>query len=120
LIKPSFAINTSWAYKKLNYELTKNKYDINMRQFSQPVCGSEKYSLFNDFEEIIFAEFKQLNEIRDWFMGRWEVRGVLMSGSGSAMYAVFSDYEPAVRARTEACARWSGSGWLVFLVHNLL
>ena len=120
LLKPPFAINTSWAYKKLNYELTNNKYNINMRQFFQPVCGREKYSLFNDFEEVIFSEFQQLDEIKQWFMGRREVRGALMSGSGSAVYAVFSAYEPTVQAYKEACARWSDSGWLVFLVHNLL
>ena len=120
LLKPPFAINTSWAYKKLNYELTNNKYNINMRQFFQPVCEREKYSLFNDFEEVIFSEFQQLDEIKQWFMGRREVRGALMSGSGSAVYAVFSAYEPTVQAYKEACARWGGSGWLVFLVHNLL
>ena len=91
-----------------------------MRQFFQPACGSEEYSLFNDFEEVIFAEFQQLDEIKQWFMGRREVRGALMSGSGSAVYAVFSAYEPTVQAYKEACARWGDSGWLVFLVHNLL
>jgi len=120
LIKPPVAINTSWAYKKLNYELTNNKYNINMRQFFQPVCGSEKYSLFNNFEEVIFSEFQLLHEIKQWFMDRRGVRGALMSGSGSAVYAVFSAYEPAVQAYIEGCSRWADSGCLVFLAHNLL
>ncbi len=120
LIKPPFAVNTSWAYKKLNYKLTNNKYNINIRQFFRSVCGNEKYSLFNDFEEVIFAEFQLLDEIKQWFMGCREVRGALMSGSGSAVYAVFSAYEPAMQAYARGCARWGGSGCLVFLVHNLL
>ena len=41
LIKPPLEINTSWAYKKLNYKLTNNKYNINMRQFFHPLDGSE-------------------------------------------------------------------------------
>ncbi len=120
LIKPPVEINTSWAYKKLNYELTNNKYNINMRQFFQPVCESEKYSLFNNFEEVIFAEFQLLHEIKQWFMDRREVRGALMSGSGSAVYAVFSAYEPAVQVYAESCSKWADSGCLAFLVHNLL
>jgi len=120
LIKPPVAINTSWAYKKLNYELTNSEYNINMRQFFRPVCGSEKYDLFNDFEEVIFAEFQLLHEIKQWFMELQEVRGALMSGSGSAVYAVFSAYKPAARAYVESCSRWGDSGCLVFLAHNLL
>ncbi len=120
LVKPPVAINTSWAYKKLNYELTNNKYNISILQFSQPLYGSEKYSLINDFEGVIFAEFQLLAEIKQWLMGRRGVRGALMSGSGSVVYAVFSAYEPALQAYKDACSRWSGSGWLVFLGHNLL
>jgi len=120
LVKPPLVINTSWAYKKLNYELTNNKYNISMRQFSQPVYGSEKYGLINDFEGVIFAEFQLLAEIKQWLMGRRKVRGALMSGSGSAVYAVFSAYEPTLQAYKDACSRWGDSGWLIFLGHNLL
>jgi len=120
LLKPPFAVNTSWAYKKLNYKLTNNKYNINMRQFFEPDGGREKYSLFNAFEEAVFAEFQLLSEIKEWLSKRQGACGALMSGSGSAVYAVFSDRGPAVRVFAETESRWGGAGCLVFLAHNLL
>jgi 4-diphosphocytidyl-2-C-methyl-D-erythritol kinase len=120
LLKPSFAVDTSWAYKKLNYKLTNKKYNINMRQFFEPDGGEKNYSLFNAFEDVIFAEFQLLSEMKQWLLKRQGVRGALMSGSGSAMYAVFSDRESAVQAFAEAETRWGDSDCLVFLAHNLL
>ena len=120
LLKPPFAIDTSWAYKKLNYKLTNSKYNINMRQFFEPDGGKKKYCLYNAFEEVVFAEFPLLGEMKQWLLDRQEARGALMSGSGSVMYAVFSDYGSAVQAMTEAETRWSDSGCRIFLAHNLL
>ncbi|MBN2333585.1 MAG: 4-(cytidine 5'-diphospho)-2-C-methyl-D-erythritol kinase [Deltaproteobacteria bacterium] len=119
LVKPPVLIDTFWAYKKLNYKLTKKNFNINMRQFFRPAKLVKKYNLFNDFEEIVFSEFPLLAEIKEWLLGRLAVAGALMSGSGSAVYAVFFDYRSAVAAYRQACEQWEGSDCRIFLAHTV-
>ncbi|MBW1645480.1 MAG: 4-(cytidine 5'-diphospho)-2-C-methyl-D-erythritol kinase [Deltaproteobacteria bacterium] len=119
LVKPPVMISTAAAYKKLNYKLTKNEFNINMRQFFQRLPMGEKYSLFNDFEEVVFAEFPLLRELKEWLQDRDQAVGALMSGSGSTVYGLFTAYGPAREAYRAAVARWHPAGCQVFLAHNI-
>ncbi|MBN2232573.1 MAG: 4-(cytidine 5'-diphospho)-2-C-methyl-D-erythritol kinase [Deltaproteobacteria bacterium] len=114
LLKPPVNIETGWAYSQLrvNNKLTNRKLHINMRQFFQPGFLGKKYSLFNDFEAVVGRSVPGLQLMRAWLEARREHAGVLMSGSGSCLFAVFHSAAAASRAYTEAAGGWrSSSVW---------
>ena len=71
--------------------------------------------LVNDLERPVFEKHLFLAEMKRWLVGRPGVRGAMMSGSGSTMFAVVED-EGAGRALMDDAARdldptlwmWSG------------
>jgi len=118
LIKPAFSINTGWAYSSLNAPVASDFSGYDIEQFrEQPEALS--YSLENDFEASVMASYPQLAEIKAWLAESPGSLGALMSGSGSVVYAVYSELAPAVRAEADARQRWQGSGGEFFLARNL-
>ena len=71
--------------------------------------------LVNDLERPVFEKHLFLAEMKRWLLERPGVRGAMMSGSGSTMFAVAED-EEAARTLMEDAAReldptlwmWSG------------
>ncbi|HIE07001.1 MAG TPA: 4-(cytidine 5'-diphospho)-2-C-methyl-D-erythritol kinase [Desulfarculaceae bacterium] len=118
LIKPAFSINTGWAYSSLNAPVASDFSGYDIDQFSgEPEALS--YSLENDFEVSVMASHPQLAEIKAWLAESPGSLGALMSGSGSVVYAVYSELAPAVRAEADARQRWQDSGCEFFLARNL-
>ena len=78
-------------------------------------AGCGRHVLVNDLERPVFEKHLFLAEVKRWLMGRPGVRGAMMSGSGSTMFAVVED-EGTGRALMEDAAReldptlwmWSG------------
>lgn len=108
LLKPSFGVSTPDAYRRWSgsRELPGIPYGV------QDVDG---HVLVNDLERPVFEKHLFLAEVKRWLMGRPGVRGAMMSGSGSTMFAVVED-EGTGRALMEDAAReldptlwmWSG------------
>ena len=108
LLKPSFGVSTPDAYRRWSgsRELPGIPYG------EQDVDG---HVLVNDLERPVFEKHLFLAEVKRWLMGRPGVRGAMMSGSGSTMFAVVED-EGTGRALMEDAAReldptlwmWSG------------
>ena len=108
LLKPSFGVSTPDAYRRWSgsRELPGIPYG------EQDVGG---HVLVNDLERPVFEKHLFLAEVKRWLMGRPGVRGAMMSGSGSTMFAVVED-EGTGRALMEDAAReldptlwmWSG------------
>ncbi len=118
LIKPTFAINTGWAYAALNATSEKRPAEYNVEQFSYKSDNS-RYLLENDFEVPVMAAHPQLAEIKAWLGGSSGALGALMSGSGSVVYAVYSDLKSAMLAEAAARQVWLGCGCDFFLACNL-
>lgn len=107
-MKPSFGVSTPDAYRRWSgsRELPGIPYG------EQDVDG---HVLVNDLERPVFEKHLFLAEVKRWLMGRPGVRGAMMSGSGSTMFAVVED-EGTGRALMEDAAReldptlwmWSG------------
>jgi len=118
LIKPTFAINTGWAYSALNAtsETLPAEYDV--KQFSRG-SGDFRYLLENDFEVPVMAAHPQLAEIKEWLENSLGALGSLMSGSGSVVYAVYPDLKLAILAEAAARRSWLGAGCEFFLARNL-
>lgn len=88
LLKPSFGVSTPEAYRgwKLAAELPGVDYS------SQRFGWGE---LINDLEKPVFQKHLFLAEIKMWLLRRAGVKGALMSGSGSTMFAVLESPELA-------------------------
>jgi len=118
LVKPAFAINTGWAYSVLDAASGKNPAEYNVEQFSWD-SDQSRYLLENDFEVPVMAAHPQLAEIKEWLENSLGALGALMSGSGSVVYAVYSDLKSAILAETAARQTWLSGGCEFFVARNL-
>ena len=118
LVKPAFAINTGWAYSALNATSVKSPAEYNVEQFSRK-SDQSRYLLENDFERPVMAAHPQLAEIKAWLGSSSGALGALMSGSGSVVYAVYSDLQAAISAEAAARKAWLGADCDIFLARNL-
>lgn len=118
LIKPPFAIDTPWAYASLKATLQERPYDYDIEQFKR-ASTTEYYALENDFENSVMDRYPLLKEIKRWLMDSSGGLGALMSGSGSVIYAIYSDLESATLGEIAARSQFDGSGCLFYLARNL-
>jgi 4-diphosphocytidyl-2-C-methyl-D-erythritol kinase len=81
LIKPAFAVETAWAYKKWSAarELPRVPYG------AQDVGWT---TVVNDLERPVFEKFLLLPVIKTWLCSQPDVFAAGMSGSGSTMFAL--------------------------------
>jgi len=118
LIKPPLSINTAWAYSALqaSFEGRSSNYDV--EQF-KAASTADHYLLENDFEAPIMDRYPQLAEIKQWLMGKGCALASLMSGSGSVVYAIYSDLEDAMQGEAAARRQFAGCGCQFYLARNL-
>jgi 4-diphosphocytidyl-2-C-methyl-D-erythritol kinase len=108
IFKPSFAVSTPDAYARW-------KDAVALPGVSYEAVEFPWATLQNDLEKPVFGKFLFLAELKNWLNSRPEVRTALMSGSGSAMFALLSDPTQAetliqtVRDRLDPVI-WSWSG----------
>jgi 4-diphosphocytidyl-2-C-methyl-D-erythritol kinase len=108
LFKPAFSVSTPDAYARW-------KDAVALPGVSYEAVELPWGSLQNDLEKPVFGKFLFLAELKNWLNSRPEVRAALMSGSGSAMFALLSDASQAegliqtVRDRLDPVI-WAWSG----------
>lgn len=108
IFKPSFSVSTPDAYARW-------KDAVALPGVSYDVVQFPWATLQNDLEKPVFGKFLFLAELKNWLNSRPEVRTALMSGSGSAMFALLSDASQAdgliqtVRDRLDPVI-WAWSG----------
>src|SRR5262245_5936350 len=111
LVNPGIAVPTRDAYAGLPPELTKPEAVIKM-----PLSFEAAYAaiarpgapipLINDLENTVFARHPALIEVKRR-LKQVGARGVLMSGSGSTVFAIFDSDEARARAEDDL----SATGW---------
>ena len=84
IVCPNISISTAQAYSLI----TPKKPERSLKQIIQSPIKTWKTDLMNDFEEVIFKQHPQLQEIKDELYHRGAVYAA-MSGSGSAMFGIF-------------------------------
>jgi len=84
IFKPSFAVSTPDAYARW-------KGAVALPGVTYDAVQMPWATLVNDLEKPVFGKFLFLAELKNWLNSRPEVRTALMSGSGSAMFALLSD-----------------------------
>lgn len=91
IYKPSFSISTKWAYENLNLNNLK-KYDIN--SFINALKKNDENYIFgnlhNSLENVSEIKYPEINSIKNKFINLG-ASSSLMTGSGSAVFALFTD-----------------------------
>jgi len=84
LLKPGFAVSTSWAYQHW-----RGSQGIPSVSYAAQEFGGQTF--VNDLERPAFEKFVFLAQLKMWLLKQPAVGAALMSGSGSAMFAVLRE-----------------------------
>jgi 4-diphosphocytidyl-2-C-methyl-D-erythritol kinase len=111
LVNPGIALSTREVYAHLPHELTNPGPIIKMplsleAAYAATVRPSAPIPIGNDLEDPVFARVPLLTEIKQR-LKQAGARGVLMSGSGSTIFAIFD----SAAARSGAESDLSEAGW---------
>src|SRR5215475_8032780 len=111
LVNAGIAVPTRDVYADLPPELTKPGGVIKMplsfeAAYAAIARPSDHVPLINDLEKSVLARHPSLVEIKRW-LKQVGARGVLMSGSGSTIFAIFD----SDKARSDADSNLSEAGW---------
>lgn len=104
LFKPRFFVPTPDAYKDcLSAEpLPGISYDPQTH---------ESLTLVNDLEKPVFAKHRYLAELKSWLSNNRDTRAVLMSGSGSTIFAVLDHRAESMRLIKSARRHFDRNLW---------
>ncbi len=97
LVLPRFSISTASIYGGLQLSLTSKSKDSKIIKF---LNSRQLGSLENGLEETVFRLYPQLKPIKAYFQDQ-ESELSLVSGSGSAVFGLFSDRDRAEKALKE-------------------
>ena len=98
LLKPAFGVSTAWAYSHWQHSREIPAVRYQAQEFAGQI-------FVNDLERPAFEKFAFLAQLKMWLLKQAEVGVALMSGSGSAVFAVLRENADAnviaIRARAE-------------------
>ncbi len=117
IVYPGFAVSTEWAYKNRKNSLTsESKYVSFILSLKRGLTdeGLLFHYLENDFEQTVEEHYPLIREIKEKLLSA-EATVVSISGSGSAVYGLFSD---PFRAR-QAAETLQYSNWSVFVCRSV-
>lgn len=104
LLKPRFAVSTSWAYHHWQ-----GSRDVPRVPYAAQEFGGQTF--VNDLERPVFEKFVFLAQLKMWLLKQPEVGVTLMSGSGSAMFAVLREHAEADHIAERAKAELDPELW---------
>ncbi len=107
IVKPEVSIPTAWVYSNLNFRLTHHRPRLNLRAVSAVLARFPKTELpyRNALEDIVFRVYPSVAKVLEQLIAERPCFAS-MTGSGSALYAIF---DRETRAR-EVAERFSVRG----------
>lgn len=91
----------------------------NDKSYTNIIYGYKKGAyafLYNDFEKVIYEKYPVLKEVRDSLLEK-DCIDASLSGSGSAVFAIFDSRKAALAAYKKVRSEWKGS--YVGLAHSI-
>jgi 4-diphosphocytidyl-2-C-methyl-D-erythritol kinase len=115
VVFPGFAVATAEAYRTASLELTKRRKTPSINTFGawSPFPLERWGPAENDFEKVIFARWPELARWKRQLI-RAGAETASLTGSGSAVYAVFESSRQLARA-----SKLIPKGWLAFRTRTL-
>ncbi len=110
LINPGIAVSTAWAYG--NLRLTSRRDDLRIPRFSR-VVEELIAILHNDLEQVTLEHHPMIGKVKDCLAASGAA-GVLMSGSGSTVFGVYTEETAALRAAEKLQQEFP---WRIFTAH---
>lgn len=105
LIKPPFGVPTPWAYKQWSQSLEIPGVPYAEQKMPWGI-------MVNDLERPVFEKHLWLADMKCWLLEQPEVRGALMSGSGSTMFAVLGTKEQGYTLGERIAAEFGENLWV--------
>lgn len=106
---PGFAIETAWAYREASHSLGLTKWSAghSISKFgTRPQSPLENWGpAENDFEKVVFARWPMLARLKRQLL-RAGAEAASLTGSGSALYAVFASARQLARAKKLIPKEW--------------
>jgi 4-diphosphocytidyl-2-C-methyl-D-erythritol kinase len=115
LVCPDISVSTKTIYKKLNLGLTKCEKKLRCFHFDRPAFNADQH-LCNDLEAVTSSEYSEILDIKAKLLDLG-ARGALMTGSGPAVFGIFSNSEK-VRQAYEALAH--NRRWRLYITKTLI
>ena len=118
LVCPPLEVSSGWAYSRSKLELTKDSSCINLISSVMQAGNVDRLAscLHNDLEPAVRAAFPEIDRARS-LLADAGVEGVLMSGSGPAVFGLASGRATAERMASDLRGRVEPS-WRVFAVSS--
>ncbi len=104
IICPEIFVSTADVFKNLNLRLTNCKKKLKSFSFNHKF--NPAHHLCNDLETVTIRMYPEIAEIKD-ALKEVGAKGVLMSGSGPAVFGVFSDQDSISRAESKFSKTWT-------------
>lgn len=104
LFKLPFDIPTPWAYRQ--WSSSKEAAEFAYREQKLPWV-----TLVNDLERPVYAKYLILGQLKNWLLQQEEVVAALLTGSGSALFAVLHEAEQAPALLARARERYGEQLW---------
>ncbi|MEA2059509.1 MAG: 4-(cytidine 5'-diphospho)-2-C-methyl-D-erythritol kinase [Thermodesulfobacteriota bacterium] len=117
LFYPGIQALTGEVYKNMDFSLTntgKSNIINPLKSGSNVSVVDIKSFLHNDLETAALTRYPDIGAAKKELL-QFQPEGVLMSGSGSTFFALFSCCKKAKQAYNALYAKWKGSGKKVFL-----
>lgn len=99
IVKPNVSISTAWAYANYRFGLTKHQPRTNLKAVNAVLARfpAATLSFRNDLEDVVCPTYPLVSGVLSELLFERPCFAS-MSGSGSALYAVFESRDAAVRA----------------------
>ncbi|MBN8704106.1 MAG: 4-(cytidine 5'-diphospho)-2-C-methyl-D-erythritol kinase, partial [Bacteroidetes bacterium] len=104
VVHPGIHVNTGWAYS----QLTPKRSEVSLLDVLKKNIKDWNQHLTNDFEAPIFLKYPEIKEIKETFYRHGAVYAS-MSGSGSAVYALFPATQQLTINFPDHYFRWEGN-----------
>ena len=119
IIYPGFSLSTSMVYKEFDLGLTNNKKKV-IHSISDYTYLDLRFNLFNklhnDLEDIVFSKYPEIYKVKKVLLDNG-AESALMTGSGSAVFGLFSDLGAAKKAK-RSISRYDK--WQIYLSELLV
>lgn len=94
VIVPSFSLNTVEVYSSLDHFRpgVDNYIDASIKAMDSTRPVAPEDLLVNDLEEVVFSRHPEIRDIKQELLDAGAL-GAIMTGSGSAVFGVFKDYD---------------------------